>query len=510
MNATWGADPDALDRLAAQMDAWATLLARHRVTLNAHIHSAPWRGQEADRFRQTWNSRLSPSLVGSVNALHAAQGSLKQNAAQQRQASAVGNNNYPAPSTYSPGQWRNFYAQLGAAESGHKALPHFMLAIPGMAWLVKSGYSQALSVREESAAQQQAWWNSLSPDEQNAMVLAHPEVLLGFAPSALPAAVYASATRQFVIEAHGNTLRSTADESTAASLKVATWDVKGEGDASMNVYEDGHATVTVGLEGGAGREFGSKHEGAGVDVDAGVQSTYTFRNAADAQSFLNGLQSRILDPVAAVGYLDQWSTNRIDTTANLDLSGNAHINIDGQRVEVSGAAGGTYDLDSHASTLYVDVRGSDTMGGLSGGVDGRLAVSVDASGHVTSATFSGTAHATTSAGVEAVIHQVSGQNIPLASASTSNGADVSFSATVDPGNPAVRAALTQLIASPSDTQAMQSLFAHSDATVQVDSTRDATSTFNLGPLSETHDTATSASVLAYAKPVDGGWINVGP
>jgi hypothetical protein len=90
MNATWGADPDALERLAAQIDTWANLLSQHRVTLNAHIHSAPWHGQEADRFRQTWNTRLSPSVAAAVSALGAAEVVLRQNADQQRQASQAG------------------------------------------------------------------------------------------------------------------------------------------------------------------------------------------------------------------------------------------------------------------------------------------------------------------------------------------------------------------------------------------------------------------------------------
>jgi hypothetical protein len=90
MNATWGADPDALDRLAAQVDSWATLLSQYRVTLNAHIHSAPWHGQEADRFRQTWSSRLSPSLASTVSALQTAHVALQRNAEEQRNASGAG------------------------------------------------------------------------------------------------------------------------------------------------------------------------------------------------------------------------------------------------------------------------------------------------------------------------------------------------------------------------------------------------------------------------------------
>lgn len=87
---TWGADPEALDQLAAQIGIWAGALAQHRVNLGAHIYSAPWRGTEADSFRQEWNSRLSPALAAVSEALLRAQKILRHNAEQQRQASGVG------------------------------------------------------------------------------------------------------------------------------------------------------------------------------------------------------------------------------------------------------------------------------------------------------------------------------------------------------------------------------------------------------------------------------------
>ncbi len=89
MSGTWGADPEQLDRLAAHLGDCASVLAQHRLTLNAHLYSCPWHGHEADRFRQEWASRLAPALAAAVSALHNAQVILRQNADQQRQASGV-------------------------------------------------------------------------------------------------------------------------------------------------------------------------------------------------------------------------------------------------------------------------------------------------------------------------------------------------------------------------------------------------------------------------------------
>ncbi len=89
MDATWGADPEALDQLAAQLGNWATSLAQQKALLEAHLHSAPWHGQDADEFRLAWHNRLSPTIAVAVGALHNAQTSLRQNAAQQREASGV-------------------------------------------------------------------------------------------------------------------------------------------------------------------------------------------------------------------------------------------------------------------------------------------------------------------------------------------------------------------------------------------------------------------------------------
>lgn len=98
MSTMLGADPEELDRVARQIGAWASLLAQYRLTLNVQLHSAPWYGQEADRFRSEWNSRLAPSLAATSDALHTASAALRHNAEQQRNASGVGAGHGPGQS----------------------------------------------------------------------------------------------------------------------------------------------------------------------------------------------------------------------------------------------------------------------------------------------------------------------------------------------------------------------------------------------------------------------------
>jgi hypothetical protein len=69
---------------------WASAVDDHRSSLGRQLHSVPWHGQSADRFRADWNARYSPSLANWVASMRAAAHSLQVQAQQQRAASSVG------------------------------------------------------------------------------------------------------------------------------------------------------------------------------------------------------------------------------------------------------------------------------------------------------------------------------------------------------------------------------------------------------------------------------------
>ncbi len=84
-----GADPDALDSFALRVENMASTLDTQRSSLGAAIHTSPWYGETADRFRHEWDSRLSGSIAAVVSSLRTAVSTLRANADQQRDASAA-------------------------------------------------------------------------------------------------------------------------------------------------------------------------------------------------------------------------------------------------------------------------------------------------------------------------------------------------------------------------------------------------------------------------------------
>jgi uncharacterized protein YukE len=85
-----GADPDALDRLAADFDRSAGALESTAVRVRASVHANPWAGAKATRFRNDWDQRHGPMLKRTALALRTAAKQLRLQAQEQRQASSAG------------------------------------------------------------------------------------------------------------------------------------------------------------------------------------------------------------------------------------------------------------------------------------------------------------------------------------------------------------------------------------------------------------------------------------
>ncbi len=86
----WGADADALDRLAKLLDSKALELERIHRMLGVQLHAAPWRGRSADRFRSQWSTVHTRAFDQSTVFLRQASKLMHANASQQRAASAAG------------------------------------------------------------------------------------------------------------------------------------------------------------------------------------------------------------------------------------------------------------------------------------------------------------------------------------------------------------------------------------------------------------------------------------
>lgn len=89
MTGMLGADVAQLRSLAQQFDRAADRLDASRAAVGGAVESAHWRGADADRFRQLWSGQSAPRIGQVVHALRDAATSLRTNAQQQEQASAV-------------------------------------------------------------------------------------------------------------------------------------------------------------------------------------------------------------------------------------------------------------------------------------------------------------------------------------------------------------------------------------------------------------------------------------
>jgi hypothetical protein len=85
----YGADADALDGAAAQLDDAARQLRHTQSALSRSVHSSPWNGRGADQFRQIWDGEYRRGFLDAAAFLEEACTQLRRNADQQRDASAV-------------------------------------------------------------------------------------------------------------------------------------------------------------------------------------------------------------------------------------------------------------------------------------------------------------------------------------------------------------------------------------------------------------------------------------
>ncbi len=82
-----GADPDALDHLARALATTSGDLAATRKRLDRPVHSTPWNGRDADRFRRNWDQQYGRAIADAAAFLEEASGELHKQAEQQRRTS---------------------------------------------------------------------------------------------------------------------------------------------------------------------------------------------------------------------------------------------------------------------------------------------------------------------------------------------------------------------------------------------------------------------------------------
>lgn len=84
-----GMDPQEVRGLASQLDQAATQIEQIRTQLTSKLSATQWVGNDAQQFRNDWNSTHIPALNRVVEALRAAGQTANRNADAQEQTSGT-------------------------------------------------------------------------------------------------------------------------------------------------------------------------------------------------------------------------------------------------------------------------------------------------------------------------------------------------------------------------------------------------------------------------------------
>lgn len=527
-----GADSNALEALGATMRGAAEQLEVIRAQLRSAILVDVWRGGDAAEYRSRWTSTYDGTMTRAARGLRDTAEILNRNAREQRAASAAdssGNSAGINPGTprrnslalpgplagvvVTGGQLAWFFRHLGAYERGEIAVPPYLVnQLPGLPWAISEGKNELERMLTADPAGQAAWWAGLSEAQRAALLFAYPGALLAL--RGLPAGISTAAAKQFALSKRGTLELSSSQETMSGEFKLGVVNISGEAKAEVRLYADKSAEVTLTLTGDLGREFGAGGTSAGVGVQGGVEVTYRFVSAEMAQQFVDELKDRlapdVLRSIARDGAIDYLRLNdwaKQSTEASLALTGSAEVKIGGMSAHVSGSAGGTYNFDTHERTLFVQLGGGASAGALGGDLSGTVSLQVDAQGTVTGATLSGTLSANGSMSSGDLVKSLSGAELQ-GDVSASAVQSVSFSAAVNPNDPAVQADLLRLAQNPGDAAAVQSLLGHSDAQITVSGSTSTSATIGGGLASATHSVTSTTMQSSYAKPAGGPWVSL--
>lgn len=120
-----GADADALDAEAHQVQQVADKLRREAAQLTTKLNCAPWHGHGADRFRSSWMREHRKALIEAAAFLSRLAETLRRNARQQRKASIAGSGHFLGRGSSGPdggAAWRRWTRQFDANNERAKKL----------------------------------------------------------------------------------------------------------------------------------------------------------------------------------------------------------------------------------------------------------------------------------------------------------------------------------------------------------------------------------------------------
>lgn len=532
MSGLVGMDVTEVHRMGASLKSQGGVLNEVVSNINHLVEQLRnhWDGPDSQEFVGWWEGGHGAALLHVAEAVSGLGQAAMNNAADQARASggtgggasSGGGSNAAAAGTaigasafLTAARNRWFYEHRDGFTAGKPALPAYWAAeFPGLPWALAQGHVQALRLAGSTSQEQSAWWSGLTSARRQAMTVAYPELLLGL--SGLPVGVTQAASAQFKDMKQADVEALVQDQSSSVSAKIGYVKLDAGTEAKVITFGDGHAEVVLEGSAGVGVVGGNSAHGEGAEASAGLSgglaTTYTFRSAAGAQSFLDGLRQESRLGGDPAGYLSGFSVNETRQVAHLEVQDGATVEIGGAKVSVQGAVGAEFDLKNSHTTMYVDVSADASAGhgSATAGIDGRVALEFDQNHHVVAATVTGTASAAGGVSVAALVKDLSGHELASGSASATVGTQVSFTSSLNLQDPSVQRGLQLVLADPGSASAIRDVLNSSATQIEVSSTSIASSAFELGAVSGQSSTSTVATSVVYARPSHGPWVDVTP
>jgi hypothetical protein len=343
----YGADVSQLRALARAAGQAASLLSNRTSALHGQIESAPWKGQDGERFRQEWAASHRPGLEKVVASLRENSRLLLQHAEEQEKSS-----------NSSGGGGTNFWGRMKS------------LADQAQDWLKKQAAAAAAAAEHRrgleagldrmlgaSPEEQAAWWAALSAADRKYLI----EGEGGDGPFAedlmrMDGGIPQSA--QKLAKEHLQDL-ARADipvysETGKASIEARVAWVHGGAEVGTEVVENADGSATMKVYGNMGLGVNDTSGTAGVTLNGQVSREYTFGSVEEAMAAREQMYRDL--PPDSVGEIK-------------DVAGNPPGYVLDTINDAAGDNGSTGQTDKAKGTLSLEAEGEAGAGSGSAKLD---------------------------------------------------------------------------------------------------------------------------------------------
>ncbi len=533
-NATgWGADVDALFDLAAFLETQKSHFEAAQRKLLSDVRTVEWFGPDAEDFRKSVTKYSDLKLTVSCGSLDALAKHLRENATAQGVTSAVGSGN----------PLSDFVIGVGIVGSDiirRAELRHAQ----EVAWdddLVR----RLPNLINASPVEVQAWWNSLTAQQQEYYLKNHNADLLQL--RNMPPEFQRLVEDEYRQSRASQIPVSSESGNLHGELKVRSIRVSADLGGTVTEFADGHAEVTLHIGGEIGALLSAK-AGSGVEgsisVGAGLSQTYSFKSRAEADAFLEGLKQEALkiddDARAIAGgllkggvpgavgtlvasqvadlsaYLDRH--DRVSNEVDVHVAGQVSVNLgEDAKFDLSGKAGIKVDTDAHTTKVYVETEAgvSAKAFGINGSAKASIAAEFTTAGQGGEAgelKLTASIQGSGDGDLKKILNSVGPDQSDVMKGQQVGGFRATVSATINTKDPEMKPLVEQYLRAKSsgdsgaESTALQQLYAKARVQIRVDSVGSSEKSHLGGMVTETKEVTHAQIVIE--KPQGGKFINM--